>query len=62
MDVNSKQVARLFFDNIFHLHGIPDSILSDRGTQFVSEFTQALTNLVGIQQKISSAFHTYTNG
>jgi len=23
-DANSKQVARLFFDNIFHLHGIPD--------------------------------------
>jgi len=57
MDVNSKQVAKLFFDNIFHLHGIPDSIVSDHGTQFASEFTWALTNLLGIQQKISTAFH-----
>jgi len=52
MDVNSKQVTRLFFDNIFYLHGIPDSIVSDHVTQFASEFTLALTNLVGIQQKI----------
>jgi len=48
MDVNSKQVARLFFDNIFRLHEIPDSIVSDHRTQFASEFTRALTNLVGI--------------
>jgi len=62
MDVNSKQVAKLFLDNIFRLHGIPDSIVSDHGTQFASEFTQALTNLVGIQQKISTAFHPQTDG
>ena len=31
-DVNSKQIAQLFFDNIFRLHGIPDSVVSDRGT------------------------------
>jgi len=61
-DVNSKQVARLFFDNIFCLHGIPDSIVFDYGTQFASEFTEALTNLVGIQQKISTAFHPQTDG
>jgi len=62
MDVNCKQVAKLFFDNIFRLHGIPDSIVSYRGTQFASEFTRALTNLVGIQQKISAAFHPQTDG
>jgi len=36
-DVNSKQVAKIFFDDIFCLHGMPDSIVSDHGTQFVSE-------------------------
>jgi len=60
--VNSKQVARLFFDNIFQLYGIPDLIVSDCRTQFTSEFTRALTNLVGIQQKISTAFHPQTDG
>ena len=38
-DINSKQIARLFFDNIFRLHGIPDLVVSDQGTQFISEFT-----------------------
>ena len=31
-DINSKQIAQLFFDNIFRLHSIPDSVVSDRGT------------------------------
>ena len=56
-DINSKQIARLFFDNVFRLHGIPDSVVSDRGTQFISEFTWALAELVEIQQKISTSFH-----
>ena len=61
-DVNSKQIARLFFDNIFRLHSIPNSVVSDRGTQFISEFTRALAELVGIQQKISTSFHLQTDG
>src|SRR5258705_13962733 len=28
-DINSEQIAKLFFDNIFRLHGIPNSIVSD---------------------------------
>ena len=37
-DMNSEQVVRLYFDNIFLLHSLPDSIISDRGTQFTSVF------------------------
>ena len=48
-DINSKQIAQLFFDNIFRLYGISDSVVSDRGIQFISEFTQALAQLMGIQ-------------
>ena len=28
-DVNSKRRDRLYFDHIFRLHGIPDSVISD---------------------------------
>ena len=60
-DVNSKQIAKLFFDNVFRLHGILDSIVSDRGTQFTLEFTRALTALVGTQLKMSTSIHPQTD-
>jgi hypothetical protein len=34
--VDAKELANLFVMHIFHLHGLPDSIISDRGTQFAS--------------------------
>ena len=61
-DVNSKQIDKLYFDYIFRLHGIPDNVISDRGTQFISEFTQELCRLVGINQRFSTAFHPQTDG
>jgi len=61
-EVDSKGIARLFLYNIFRLHGLPDSIVFDYGTQFVSSFTRALTDLLGIQQKVSTVFHPQTDG
>ena len=61
-DFNSKQLAKLFFNNIFRLHGISDSIVSDWGTQFTSDFTRALVALVGIHPKLSTSFHPQTDG
>jgi hypothetical protein len=31
-------LARLYIDNILKLHGVPKSIVYDRGSQFVSKF------------------------
>ena len=56
-DINSKQIAQLFFNNIFKLHGIPDPVVSYQGTQFISVFTWTLVELVGILQKISIRFN-----
>ena len=61
-DVNSKGIARLYFDHIFRLHGIPDSVISDRGTQFISEFTRALCALTETKQNLSTSFHLQTDG
>ena len=61
-DVSSKGIAKLYLDNIFQLHGLPDSVVSDRGTQFSSDFTRALCDLAGIQQKMSTSFHPETDG
>ena len=61
-DTNSEQVARLYFDNIFRLHALPDSIISDRGTQFTSVFPRTLCKLVGITLKLPTRFHPQTDG
>ena len=60
--VTSKQVARLFFDKVLKYHGIPDSIISDRGTQLTSKFSKALCSRIEINQGLSTSFHTQTDG
>src|SRR3979490_2986738 len=56
-DVNSVGIARLFCDHIWKLHGLPEEVISDRGTQFVSQFMQELNKLLGIKVAASTAYH-----
>lgn len=56
------QVARLFFDNIFKYHGLPETIISDRDTKFTSGFWQELWRLCGTRLNMSTAFHPQTDG
>src|SRR5690606_24984041 len=60
--VKAKDVARLFLNNVFRLHGFPSYIVSDRGSNIVGKFSKALCKLVGIQQQSSTAFHPQTDG
>lgn len=55
-------VANCFFDDIFRLHGIPDSIVSDRDPKFTSKFWSHLMNRCGIQLKMSTSRHPQTDG
>ena len=55
-------MARLFLDYVFRLHGLPDTIVSDRGSQFVSAFREHLTYSLGIKRKLSTAYHPQTDG
>ena len=55
-------MARLFFDHLFRLHDLPDTIVSDRGSKFVSAFWDHLTSSLGIKRKLSTAYHPQTDG
>jgi len=44
------------------LHRLPESIISDRGVQFVVGMIKELNNLLGIQTKLSTAYHPQTDG
>jgi len=43
------------------LHGLPESIISDRGPQFAAELMQELNKMLEIKSKLSTAFHPQTN-
>jgi hypothetical protein len=50
------------FMSVYCLHGAPLSIVSDRGSQFVSTFWKQFSKRLGIKLKHSSAFHPQTDG
>ncbi|KAJ9530489.1 hypothetical protein QJQ45_012484 [Haematococcus lacustris] len=56
------QVAKLFFDNVFKLHGMPRTIISDRDTRFQGEFFKGLMKIMQSKQCMSTAFHPQTDG
>ena len=60
--MSAEGLARLFWDNVWKLHGLPESVVSDRGPQFVAELTKELNRMLGIKTKLSTAFHPQTDG
>ena len=60
--VTGEETTRLFVDNVYRLHGLPNDIISDRGTQFTSKFWQSLFKILGVEIKLSSAYHPQTDG
>jgi transposase InsO family protein len=60
--VDTKELANLFITNIFCLHSLPDSIISDQGPQFASQFWKYLCNSLHIEPRLSTAFHPKTDG
>ena len=57
----AEGLARLFRDNIWRLHGLPESVVSDRGLQFATNLTKKLNKMLGIQTRLSTAFHPQTD-
>ena len=54
--------ADLFMQHVFCNHGLPLSIVSDRGTQFAGHFSKALADKLRITWNLSTAFHPQTDG
>jgi transposase InsO family protein len=60
--MGSEEVARLFRDHAFPYTGLPKRIISDRDTQFTSQFFKELCAQLDIKQNMSSAYHPQTDG
>ena len=60
--MDAEETADLFFDAVTRLHGMPETIVSDRDSKFTGAFFPALLKRVGTKQNMSTAFHPETDG
>jgi hypothetical protein len=58
----SSTVAQLFMDQVFKLHGMPHSIVSDCDPTFTSNFWQELFKLQGTQLHLNTTYHPHSDG
>jgi len=55
--ISSSEVARIYQDDIWKIHGIPKKIISDRGPQFVSTFMEELCKVLEIKRAMLTAYY-----
>ena len=58
----AEGLARLFRDNVWKLHGLLESVISDRGPQFVAGLMRELNKMLEIETKLFTAYHLQTDG
>jgi len=61
-DMSVPVIAQLFLNYIWKLHGLPKTIISDRGRQFVSIFWKELTTQLCVKTVLSTAYHLQMDG
>ena len=55
--ITVEVLVRLFRNNVWKLHGLPKSIISDRESQFVAGLMRKLNKMLGIETKLSIAYY-----
>ena len=59
--INAPGLAEVIINVIVRHHGLPDSIVTNRGSLFISKFWSSLYYFLGIKQKLSTTFHPQTD-
>ncbi len=55
-------LVKVILDMVIRNHGLPNSIVSDWGSDFTSKFWSSLCYFFGIKQRLSTTFHPQTDG
>ena len=61
-EMTTSHLVWMFIQFVVYTHGLPRSIVSDRGEQFVSSFWKALYTHLDITLCLSSGHHSETDG
>lgn len=61
-DQEAKTIAKQLVNNIICKYGIPDFVLTDQGTNFLSKLFKELCKLLNIHKLQTTAYHPQTNG
>ena len=61
-DYFAAQVVELFFREVFKLHGLPKTIVSDRDSRFTGAFWQELFRVAGSKLATSTIYHPQSDG
>jgi len=56
-NISSEDIAKIYRDKIWKLHGVPKKILSDCGPQFTSKFMKEFTKALKTTRQLSMAYH-----
>ena len=60
--IDALGLAEVIIDMVVWHHGLPDSIVTDKGSIFTSKFWSSLYYFFGVKQRLSTAFHPQTDG
>ena len=60
--VNGEGVARIYFEQIYRLHGLPRGLVSDRDPKFTGAFWRTLQKMLGTDLLMSTTYHPQTDG
>lgn len=58
----ARDLAQIYLTHVYRHHGTPESIVSDRGPQFISDFWNEFCRILGIKVKLSTADKASTDG
>ena len=56
-ETSAEGLARLFRDNVWKLHGLPESVISDCRPQFVAELMRELNKMLRIETRLLTVFY-----
>ena len=60
--IDISSLAKMIIDIVVYYHGVSKSIITNQGLLFISKFCTLLCYFLGIKKKLSTAFHSQTDG